>query len=110
MVADWESLGVLTLAEGFFSAVLNTVRPRHRTNNPKASRTPLRSRVRLSSAVAHWIKSRKRHGEMVNHIPATTIPYAQVVMTRRHGDSSQRALSTISWARSRVKTARPRTG
>ena len=57
----------------FCSATLNTVSPRQRTSNPKAVRRPLRIRVRSSFAVAQRIMSRKRQGEMVNHIPAITI-------------------------------------
>ena len=39
-----------------------------------ASRTPLNSRVRDSVAVAHSIRSRSRHGVMVNQMPAMMRP------------------------------------
>src|ERR1044071_7707029 len=50
----------------------NLVSPNTRTNNPKASRTPQLSLTRFSLAVSHSNRSRKRHGETVNQIPAIT--------------------------------------
>src|SRR3954452_14354727 len=78
------------------SAARKTVSPRHTTNNPKATRKPLRTRVRRSLAVPQSMKSRNFHGETVNHIPARTQAYAQTVITRRQDVSTQRADSTIS--------------
>ena len=47
------------------------------TNRPNANRNALPIRIRFSSAVAQFSKSRRRHGETVNQIPAITSKYAQ---------------------------------
>ena len=50
----------------------NAVRPSSRMNTANASRRPLPMRTRVSLAVANSIKSRSRHGVMVNQMPAMT--------------------------------------
>ena len=48
---------------------LNTENPSTMTNSPNAARNPLNIRVRVSLAVLQLIQSRRRQGEIVNHIP-----------------------------------------
>src|SRR5262249_31752887 len=51
----------------------NAVKPRTTTSNAKARRMEFPTLMRCSLAVFQFRKSRKRQGEMVNQIPATTI-------------------------------------
>src|ERR1043166_5121439 len=67
--------------------------------------------MRLSLAVHHSRKSRKRQGETVSHIPATTNPYANVCMTSTQCVSPRagRPVATSHLAKSNNPTANPRT-
>ena len=65
-------LGVLAVPSVWALLPRNTVKPNATTKSAKPRRIPLRRRVRRSSAVAQFMMSRKRQGEMVHQIPAMT--------------------------------------